>query len=71
MAMDCAYDYILQMASPIMISAQVLAQQRDYFGAHGYFKLEKNGPGILRKSDGSYKEYHTRWMMDGHPENEK
>ncbi len=71
MAMDCAFDYILQIASPVMISAQVVAQQRDYFGAHGYFKLEKNGPGILRKNDGSYKEYHTRWMLDGHPENEK
>jgi len=34
-AMDSAYDYIVQLASPIMVSAQVSAQQRDYFGARG------------------------------------
>jgi 6-phosphogluconate dehydrogenase len=68
LAMDCSYDYIVQMAAPVMISAQVAAQQRDYFGAHGYFKLEKNNPGVLKKDDGSYKEYHTEWMLDGHPE---
>jgi len=32
-AMDNAFDYILQLASPVMISAQVSALQRDYFGA--------------------------------------
>ncbi|GAH43161.1 unnamed protein product, partial [marine sediment metagenome] len=37
-AMDNAFDYILQLASPVMVSAQVSALQRDYFGAHGYFK---------------------------------
>ncbi|MCK5566752.1 MAG: hypothetical protein KAI62_02495, partial [Actinomycetia bacterium] len=68
LAMDCAYDYILQMASPVMASAQVAAQQRDYFGAHGYFKLEGNSPRIELKSDGSYQEYHTEWMGEGHPE---
>ena len=68
MAMDSAYDYIMQMASPVMISAQVAAQQRDYFGAHGYFKLEENSPQILLKVDGSYQEYHTEWMEEGHPE---
>lgn len=71
MAMGCAYDYILQMASPVMVSAQVVAQQRDYFGAHGYFKLEEKGPGVLRKGNGCYKEYHTEWMLNGHPEKEK
>ena len=68
LAMDCAYDYIVQMAAPVMISAQVAAQQRDYFGAHGYFKLERNSYEVLKKDDGSYKEYHTEWMLDGHPE---
>jgi 6-phosphogluconate dehydrogenase len=68
LAMDCAYDYILQMASPIMVSAQVAAQQRDYFGAHGYFKLKKGTPQILLKDDGSYQEYHTQWMEEGHLE---
>ncbi|MCJ7666145.1 MAG: NADP-dependent phosphogluconate dehydrogenase [Actinobacteria bacterium] len=67
-AMNCAYDYILQMASLVMVSAQVTAQQRDYFGAHGYFKLNKGSPGILLKEDGSYQEFHTRWMEEGHPE---
>jgi len=66
--MDCAYDYILQMASPIMVSAQVMAQQRDYFGAHGYFKLKGKNPHIVLKEDGTYQEYHTEWMEEGHPE---
>ncbi len=70
-AMGCSYDYILQMAAPLMISAQVVAQQRDYFGAQGYFKLEKNGSGVLRGREGHYKGYHTDWMSDGHPEKEK
>lgn len=68
LAMDSAYDYILQMASPIMVSAQVAAQQRDYFGAHRYFRLEKNNLKINLKFDGSYQEYHTEWMEEGHPE---
>jgi len=68
LAMDSAYSYILQLASPVMVSAQVAAQQRDYFGAHGYFKLNKNDPAIKLKSDGSYQEYHTEWMEDGRPE---
>ena len=67
LAMGCAYDYILQIASPVMVSAQVAAQQRDYFGAHGYFKL-KDSQEIELKPDGSYQEYHTEWMEDGRPE---
>jgi len=68
LAMDCAYDYILQMASPVMVSAQVAAQQRDYFGAHGYFKLKTDSSQILLKDDGAYQEYHTEWLEEGHPE---
>jgi 6-phosphogluconate dehydrogenase len=68
LAMDCAYDYIQQISAPIMISAQVAAQQRDFFGAHGYFKLEKDSPGVELKSDGEYQEYHTEWMKPGRPE---
>ena len=67
-AMDCAYDYILQMTSPVMVSAQVAAQQRDYFGAHGYFKLEEDSPQIGLKDDGTYQEYHTEWMEEDRPE---
>lgn len=69
LAMDCAYDYILQMASPVMVSAQVAAQQRDYFGAHGYFKLKEGRSEIELKDDKTYQEYHTEWMENGHPEN--
>ncbi len=68
LSMDSAYGYILQMASPIMVSAQVTAQQRDYFGAHGYFKLKENSPDILPAGDGSYQEYHTEWMEKDRPE---
>jgi len=68
LAMDCAYDYILQMISSVMVSAQVAAQQRDFFGAHGYFKLEKESPRIELKADGSYQEYHTEWMEEERPE---
>ncbi len=70
LAMSCAYDYIIQMASPVMVSAQVAAQQRDYFGAHGYFKLKEGSPEIKLKSEGSYQEYHTEWMQEEHPEKE-
>jgi 6-phosphogluconate dehydrogenase len=66
--MDSSYDYILQAASPVMVSAQVAAQQRDFFGAHGYFKLERDSAKIGTKKDGSYQEYHTEWMEDGRPE---
>ena len=68
MAMDSAYDYIIQMASPIMISAQVSAQQRDFFGAHGYFKLKVDSSEVLKDNNENYLEYHTEWMEEGHPE---
>jgi 6-phosphogluconate dehydrogenase len=68
MAMDSSLDYILQITSPVMVSAQVAAQQRDYFGAHGYYKLKKDSPEIEKKKDGSYQEYHTEWMEEGRPE---
>jgi 6-phosphogluconate dehydrogenase len=68
LAMDSAYDYILQAASPVMVSAQVAAQQRDFFGAHGYFKLESDSPEIETKKDGTYQEYHTEWMEGKRPE---
>jgi 6-phosphogluconate dehydrogenase len=68
LAMDSSYDYILQMASPVMVSAQVAAQQRDYFGAHRYFKLRKDSPEVETKADGSCQEYHTEWMEEERPE---
>jgi len=70
-AMDNAFDYILQLASPVMISAQVSALQRDYFGAHGYFKLEGIGkPEIMTTKEGKAREFHTEWMLSGRPEEE-
>jgi len=70
-AMDNAFDYILQLASPVMVSAQVSALQRDYFGAHGYFKLEGvDNPKVMTTPEGKIKEFHTEWMLPGRPEEE-
>lgn len=70
-AMDNAFDYILQLASPVMVSAQVSALQRDYFGAHGYFKLKGiNNPEVMTTPEGKIKEFHTEWMLPGRPEEE-
>ena len=70
-AMDNAFDYILQLASPVMVSAQVSALQRDYFGAHGYFKLKGlDDPEIMTAPEGKIREFHTEWMLPGRPEEE-
>jgi 6-phosphogluconate dehydrogenase len=70
-AMDNALDYILQLASSVMVSAQVSALQRDYFGAHGYFKLKGiNNPEVITDPRGELKEFHTEWMLPGRPEEE-
>ncbi len=68
LAMTSAYDYILQLSSAVMVSAQVAAQQRDYFGAHGYFKLEESSPKILKNAGGEQIEFHTEWMLPDRPE---
>ena len=71
LGMASSYDYILQIASPVMVSAQVSALQRDYFGAHGYFKIGgKQEPGVVKNGEGKMREYHTEWMVDGRPEKE-
>ncbi len=70
-AMDNSFDYILQLGSPVMVSAQVAAIQRDYFGAHGYFKLKNpDVPEIMVNKDNRWKEFHTQWMLPGRPEEE-
>jgi len=70
-AMNNAFDYILQLASPVMVSAQVSALQRDYFGAHGYFKLKGlDDPEVMSTPDGKMREFHTEWMLPGRPEKE-
>lgn len=69
--MDGSFDYILQLGSPIMVSAQVAAIQRDYFGAHGYFKLKgADDPEIIFNKDKEWQEFHTQWMIPGRPEEE-
>jgi len=70
-AMNSAYDYIVQLSSPVMVSAQVSAQQRDYFGAHGYFKIGGlDDPRTMTTSDGKIREFHTEWMLPERPERE-
>jgi 6-phosphogluconate dehydrogenase len=70
-AFSSSYDYILQITSPIMYSNQITALQRDYFGAHGYFKLvDINKPEILKTADGKEREFHTEWLAKGRPEKE-
>jgi 6-phosphogluconate dehydrogenase len=70
-AMDNAFDYILQLASSVMVSAQVSALQRDYFGAHGYFKLRGlDDPEAMTAPEGKLREFHTEWMLPGRPEKE-
>jgi len=70
-AMDGSFDYILQLGSPTMVSAQVTAIQRDFFGAHGYFKLKDvDNPEIILNKEKQWKEFHTQWMLPGRPEEE-
>jgi len=71
LAMSNSYDYIVQLASPVLFSAQVAALQRDYFGAHGYFKIGGvNDPSIMTTKDGKIREFHTEWLVKGRPEKE-
>ena len=71
LAMTSAYDYILQLVSPVMVSAQVAALQRDYFGAHGYFKIGgPRAPELAKSADGKVREFHTDWLLEGRPEKE-
>lgn len=70
-AMDSSFDYILQLGSSIMVSAQVAAIQRDFFGAHGYFKLKSpDNPEIILNRENKWQEFHTQWMLTGRPEEE-
>ena len=70
-AMGNSLNYIMQLASPVMVSAQVSALQRDYFGAHGYFKLQGTyEPEIMKTPEGKIREFHTQWMLPERPEEE-
>jgi len=67
--MDASKNWLLQVMSPVLVSAQVQAQQRDYFGAHGYFRIDEHG-GLLVNDQGKLREFHTEWMLRGRPEKE-
>lgn len=71
LAMSGSLDYILQLVSAVMPSAQVSALQRDYFGAHGYFKIVGAGnPNLLVNEENKVREFHTEWLLPGRPEKE-
>ncbi|HOJ30456.1 MAG TPA: NADP-dependent phosphogluconate dehydrogenase [bacterium] len=71
LAMSGALDYIMQITSPVMPSAQVSALQRDYFGAHGYFKIGgPDDPELVTNEEGKVREFHTEWLLPGRPERE-
>jgi len=70
-AISNSLHYIRQLSSPIMVSAQVSALQRDFFGAHGYFLLkDHDNPEMMKTPDGKLREFHTQWMLPGRPEEE-
>lgn len=70
LAMSSAFDYILQITSAVMPSAQVSALQRDYFGAHGYFKINSDSPELMVNNEGKIREFHTEWLLPTRPERE-
>ncbi len=71
LGMSASLDYIMQITSPVMPSAQVAALQRDYFGAHGYFKIYgQNNPQVMVNEEGKVREFHTEWLLPGRPERE-
>jgi 6-phosphogluconate dehydrogenase len=65
--LDAAYNYLKQLSSSVLVSASVMALQRDYFGAHQYFKIDKDG-NLLLNNKKQVREYHTEWMKKGRPE---
>jgi 6-phosphogluconate dehydrogenase len=67
--LDASCNYLTQIASGVLVGASVNAQQRDYFGAHKYFKINKYGK-LLKNRKGKNREFHTEWMVEGRPEKE-
>jgi 6-phosphogluconate dehydrogenase len=59
--LDSAYNYLMQISSGVLVSSSVMALQRDYFGAHQYFRIDKNGKMLLDKKK-NIREFHTEWM---------
>ena len=65
--LDAAYNYLKQISSKVLVSASIMAMQRDYFGAHQYFRIDKNGALLLNKKK-QVREFHTEWMKRGRQE---
>ncbi|MBI2522795.1 NADP-dependent phosphogluconate dehydrogenase [Candidatus Woesearchaeota archaeon] len=65
--LDAAYNYLKQLSSNVLVSASVMALQRDYFGAHQYFRIDKNGA-LVMNSKKQIREFHTEWMKKGRQE---
>jgi len=59
--LDAAYNYLKQLSSNVLVSASVMALQRDYFGAHQYFRIDKNRA-LLLNNKKQIREFHTEWM---------
>lgn len=49
------------------LSANLIQAMRDYFGAHTYHKLDRDGNTVLGQ-DGEPTVFHTEWMLEGRPE---
>jgi 6-phosphogluconate dehydrogenase len=49
------------------LSANLIQAQRDYFGAHTYHRIDKNGQTVVG-ADGQPVVFHTEWMVEGRPE---
>jgi len=67
--MDASLNYLMQLATGVLVGASVNAQQRDYFGAHGYYKIDAKGR-LLKTAKGTIREFHTEWMLPNRPEKE-
>ena len=67
--MDASCNYLMQIASGVLVAASVNAQQRDYFGAHGYFQINKSGR-LVTNNKGTAREFHTEWMLERRPQRE-
>ena len=65
--MDASYNYLVQLRSPVLVSASVQAEQRDYFGAHGYYRISDDGS-LISDDEGRIREFHTPWMEPGRKE---
>lgn len=56
-----AYNYILQLSSRKLISSQLTAAQRDFFGSHGYLMLKDDGETIVKDKDGKMIRFYSEW----------